>query len=89
VQFFDNNILMPRIVGGKVKINALASLAGVFVGGALAGISGMFLSLPMIAVAKVIFDRTEQFRQWGILFGDELPGKKPLLKKKPKQVKTG
>jgi len=89
VQFFDNNILMPRIVGGKVKINALASLAGVFVGGALAGISGMFLSLPMIAVAKVIFDRTEQFKQWGILFGDALPGKKPLLKKKLKQVKPG
>jgi predicted PurR-regulated permease PerM len=87
VQFLDNNILMPRIVGGKVKINALASLAGVFVGGALAGISGMFLSLPIIAVAKVVFDRTEQFKQWGILFGDELPGKKPLLKKKPKQIK--
>ena len=89
VQFLDNNILMPRIVGGKVKINALASLAGVFVGGALAGISGMFLSLPMIAVAKVIFDRTEQFKQWGILFGDELPGKKSLLKKKPRQIKPG
>jgi len=43
--------------------------------------------LPMIAVAKVIFDRTEQFKQWGILFGDELPGKKSLLKKKPRQIK--
>jgi predicted PurR-regulated permease PerM len=89
VQFFDNNILMPRIVGGKVKINALASLAGVFVGGAMAGIPGMFLSLPVIAVAKVIFDRTEQFKQWGILFGDELPGKKPLIKRKLKQIKPG
>jgi predicted PurR-regulated permease PerM len=57
VQFLDNNILMPRIVGGKVRINALASLAGVFIGGALAGVTGMFLSLPIIAVLKVIFDR--------------------------------
>lgn len=84
VQFFDNNILMPRIVGGKVRVNALASLAGVFVGGALAGISGMFLSLPLLAVAKVVFDRTEMFKQWGVLFGDELPKKKPLVIRKPK-----
>lgn len=84
VQFLDNNILMPRIVGGKVRVNALASLAGVFVGGALAGVSGMFLSLPILAITKVIFDRTEQFKQWGVLFGDKLPQKRTLLKRKPK-----
>jgi predicted PurR-regulated permease PerM len=33
VQFLDNNILMPRIVGSKVKINALATIVGVIVGG--------------------------------------------------------
>lgn len=86
VQFLDNNILMPRIVGGKVRVNALASLAGVFVGGALAGIPGMFLSLPLLAVTKVIFDRSEMFKQWGVLFGDKVPEKKSLLKKKPKAV---
>ncbi len=73
VQFLDNNILQPRIVGGKVSINALVCLAGVFIGGALAGMAGMFLSLPVIAVMKVIFDRTGEFKKWGILFGDELP----------------
>jgi predicted PurR-regulated permease PerM len=73
VQFLDNNILQPRIVGGKVSINALVCLAGVFVGGALAGMAGMFLSLPVIAVMKVIFDRTEEFQKWGILIGDKLP----------------
>jgi predicted PurR-regulated permease PerM len=76
VQFLDNNILMPGIVGSKIKINALASLAGVFAGGALAGIPGMFLSLPVIAILKIIFDHTEQFKQWAILFGDERPDKK-------------
>jgi predicted PurR-regulated permease PerM len=78
VQFLDNNILMPRIVGSKVKINALASIVGVIVGGALAGISGMFLSLPVIAVLKIIFDRSEKFRQWGTLFGDERPKRSPM-----------
>lgn len=78
VQFLDNNILMPRIVGSKVRINALASIVGVFLGGSLAGISGMFLALPVIAVLKIIFDRSEIFRQWGVLLGDERPEKSPM-----------
>lgn len=78
VQFVDNNILMPRIVGSKVKINALIAIIGVVIGGAIAGVSGMFLSMPIIAVLKVIFDRTETFRQWGVLLGDERPGKSPM-----------
>jgi predicted PurR-regulated permease PerM len=78
VQFLDNNILMPRIVGSKVKINALATIVGVIVAGALAGISGMFLSLPVIAVLKIIFDRTTNFKQWGVLLGDERPKKSPM-----------
>jgi predicted PurR-regulated permease PerM len=78
VQFLDNNILMPRIVGSKVKINALATIVGVVVGGEIAGIAGMFLSLPIIAVLKVVFDRTEDFKQWGVLFGDEKPEYSPM-----------
>ena len=78
VQFLDNNILMPRIVGSKVKINALFAILGVVVGGSLAGVSGMFLSMPIIAVLKIIFDRTEMFKQWGALLGDERPTKSPM-----------
>jgi predicted PurR-regulated permease PerM len=78
VQFLDNNILMPRIVGSKVKINALFAILGVIIGGSIAGVSGMFLSMPVIAVLKVIFDRTETFKQWGVLLGDERPTKSPM-----------
>lgn len=91
VQFLDNNILMPRIVGSKVKINALATIVGVIVAGALAGVSGMFLSLPVIAVLKIIFDRTDNFRQWGVLLGDERPSRSPmqfhLLRKSNKRIR--
>ena len=80
VQFLDNNILMPRIVGSKVKINALATIVGVIVGGSLGGIAGMFLSLPTIAVLKIIFDRTDNMQQWGVLLGDEIPTQTPMWK---------
>ena len=78
VQFVDNNILMPRIVGSKVKINAFAAILGVFISGSLAGISGMFLALPMVAVLKIIFDRSKIFKPWGILLGDENLIKNPM-----------
>jgi len=77
-QFLDNNILMPRIVGSKVSINALASICGVIIGGALAGIIGMFLSLPVMAILKVVFQRTESMYQWSVLLGDEVPAESPM-----------
>lgn len=94
VQFLDNNILMPRIVGSKVKINALMAILGVIVGGSIAGVSGMFLSMPIIAVLKIIFDRTDMFKQWGVLFGDERPAKSPMTfpifrRKTPVKLKPG
>ena len=73
VQFIDNNFLVPVIVGSKVKINALVSIVGVLIGGALAGVSGMFLSIPVIAMLKVIFDRVDGMQAWGVLLGDQTP----------------
>lgn len=72
VQLIDNNFLMPFIVGSKVRINALATLIGVIVGGALCGVPGMFLAIPGIAVLKVIFDRVDALKPYGILVGDNV-----------------
>lgn len=87
VQFIDNNIIMPKVVSSKVKINALISILGVLIGGALAGISGMFLSIPAIAILKVIFDRVEELKPWGILLGDETGIKKSKIYSKLESIK--
>lgn len=73
IQFFDNNILMPRVVSSKVQVNALISIVGVLLGGALWGVSGMFLSIPLIGVLKIIFDRIDEMKPWGSLLGTEVP----------------
>jgi len=73
VQLIDNNFIVPRIVASKVKINALASIVVVLIGGALWGVSGMFLSLPLTAICKVIFDRIEPLKPLGFLVGDNMP----------------
>ncbi len=72
VQFFDNNLIMPKIVSSRVKINALITIFGVLVGGAIAGISGMFLSIPVIAISKVICDRIEELKPYGEIMGDDI-----------------
>ncbi len=76
----DSNILLPVIVGSKVRINPLITVLGVVLGEMIWGISGMFLSIPVIAVLKIIFDRVESLKSWGILLGAEekLPRSKEI-----------
>ena len=103
VQLIDNNILMPLIVGNKVRINALVTIVGVLIGGLLCGIPGMFLAIPTLAVLKVIFDKVPALNPWGILLGDVEPGGTPRtenavtknariaiskVRRKPKTVKV-
>jgi putative permease len=67
----DSNILLPAIVGSKVKINPLITVLGVVLGEMIWGVSGMFLSIPVIAVLKIIFDRIDSLKPWGILLGEQ------------------
>ncbi|MBI5539465.1 MAG: AI-2E family transporter [Bacteroidia bacterium] len=80
IQLIDNNYLVPKIVASKVKINALFSIIVVIAGNALWGITGMFLSIPLLAIIKLIFDHIEPLKPWGFLLGDTMP---PILKIKP------
>lgn len=73
IQLIDNNFIVPKIVASKVKINALASIVAVLIGGAIWGVAGMFLSLPLTAICKVIFDRIDTLKPVGLLIGDTMP----------------
>jgi predicted PurR-regulated permease PerM len=75
IQFIDNNFLVPKIVSSKVQINALVSIMIVLLGNALWGVPGMFLSIPFVAIIKIICDRIDGLRPWGKLLGDEVPTK--------------
>jgi len=81
VHLIDSNILLPIVVGSKVRINALITVLGVIIGEMIWGISGMFLSIPVIAVLKIIFDRVESLQSWGIILGDEEVKQNKLAKR--------
>jgi len=73
IQVIDNNYIVPKIVASKVKINALVSIVVVLAFGALWGIPGMFISIPLTAIVKLIFDHIEPLKPWGFLLGDTMP----------------
>jgi predicted PurR-regulated permease PerM len=78
VQVIDNNFLTPLVIGAKVRINSLATIIGVLVGGYLCGAPGMFLSIPGMAVIKVIADRVPGLNALGMLLGDERMSTRPV-----------
>jgi predicted PurR-regulated permease PerM len=88
VQLFDNHFGMPLIVGTKVRINALATIIGVLLGGLLCGVPGMFLAIPGLAFLKVMFDKVPDLQPWGQLLSDESTGSGWKLLKKKKEKKT-
>lgn len=94
VQFLDNNVGMTLIVGNKVRINALVTILGVLIGGALCGVAGMFLAIPAVAVMKVMCDNVPGMEHWGALLGDIRPEKSSLIlkrkgsSKKKKNIQT-
>ncbi len=76
IQLIDNNYIVPVIVASKVKINGLFSVIAVIAGNYLWGISGMFLSIPLLAIIKLIFDHIEPLKPWGFLLGNIVPTSK-------------
>lgn len=71
IHFLDSNFLMTRIVGSRVKINALMTIVGVVIGGTLIGLPGIFLALPTIAILNVIFSQIDSLKPWSMLLSDD------------------
>ena len=68
------------MVGSKVKINALFTFIGLLIGEMLWGITGMFLSIPFLAILKIIFERIDGLNPWAILLGENIKADKTRKK---------
>jgi putative permease len=88
VHLLDSNIILPFLVGSRVRVNALISFLAIVTGGLLWGIAGIFLSIPLTAVAKIIFDRVETLGHLGFLFGDDEKAVKKILRLPQKKRKS-
>lgn len=73
IQLLENNVITPLVVGSKVKVNALAVILAILLGGWLWGISGMVLFIPLVGVLKITLSKSESLSPYAYLLGDEVP----------------
>ena len=62
LQQVDANIINPKIIGNSLEISPLLVIFAVTVGGAYFGVLGMFLSVPVIAVLKILINDYLDYR---------------------------
>ena len=63
IQQIDANIINPKILGGSLEISPLLVIFSVTIGGAYFGVVGMFLAVPIAAVAKIWVEDYIKFRK--------------------------
>ncbi len=69
--FADANVILPHVVGGKVKMNPFITILAVLIGHLVWGIPGMFLFIPLTAILRLISEEVPGMKPWAILMGEE------------------
>lgn len=69
IQFIENNILTPNIVGSNVKISPFFIILGLIAGSFIWGIPGMLVIIPFLAMVKVICSHIESLKPYAFLLG--------------------
>jgi predicted PurR-regulated permease PerM len=62
-RMFQDYVVSPHLMGQGVQLHPLLVLFGVFAGAELAGIAGTFLSVPILALVRVLYLRMYQARR--------------------------
>lgn len=90
IQFIENNLLTPNIVGSNIKLNALAIIVGLLLSNLIWGVAGMLIVVPFMAIAKIIMRNVPALEPFAYLLSDRGTEKHkvkiPWIKKKYKQI---
>jgi predicted PurR-regulated permease PerM len=61
-RMFQDYVLSPHIMGQGVELHPLLVLFGVFAGAEVAGVAGSFLSVPLLALIRILYLRMRRQR---------------------------
>lgn len=67
IQFIEGNLITPKIIGDKVDINPLMIILGVMIFGTIAGVFGMILTIPLLALLKIVASHNETWKPLHLL----------------------
>lgn len=71
VQLITDNFLSPKIVGGSLKLNALAAILSLIIGAMVWGVAGMILFLPFAAMLKIVSQEYIELKPIALLIGSQ------------------
>ena len=71
VQYLEANLIFPKVVGGKLGLNTMASLLIIFAGGLLWGVAGMILFLPLTSILKLVSEEIPEWQALRLLLGGD------------------
>lgn len=77
VHILEGNWMTPKFVGKSVNINALSTFLGIFAGGLMWGVWGMFLSIPVLAILRIWMIADDDLKDWGDMLAEGPDEKKP------------
>ena len=65
-RLFQDYVLSPHLLSADMKLHPIVVIFGVLAGGGIAGIPGIFLSVPVLATLRIVYQqvqkRTHDFR---------------------------
>ncbi|MFW6275409.1 MAG: AI-2E family transporter [bacterium] len=67
VQFLENNIITPNIVGGNVKLNPLTIIVGLLIGNLVWGVAGLLIIIPFLAIMKIVMRNIDSLEPFAYL----------------------
>ncbi len=70
IQFLENNLITPNIVGNNIKINPFAIIVGVLFANLVWGIAGMLIVIPFLAILKIIMRNVDDLKPFAYLISD-------------------
>lgn len=74
VQYLEANLIFPMAVSNRLKVNTLATIAAILIGGIIWGAAGMILFIPYMGIIKVISDQSEELSALSVLLDSkEMP----------------
>ncbi len=62
LRIVEDYVIYPRIIGRGMRLHPLAIILAILCGAELAGIPGIFLSIPVVAIASVAFRHWQEHR---------------------------
>lgn len=71
IQFLIGNLLQPRLAGRSLNMSQFVVILSLFVWGAIWGVTGMFLAVPLTSIVMIVLSNFDSTRQVAMMISQD------------------